>query len=63
MKNIKKMFEKFGIYPTQYPKYENPNDFALTFKKCSVLKNSPITYSNSTISSSPLNTSKENFNA
>lgn len=45
---IYKEYSKFDI--VNIPKYENPKKFASQFKRCSILKYSNITYSNTTSS-------------
>ncbi len=41
----KKGMEKIGIIRTQYPYYDNPDDFASRFKRCTIYEYGNITYS------------------
>jgi len=47
MRNFENDFEKFHINLQDLPKYDNPNSFANSFKKCSLYEYGNISYSNS----------------
>lgn len=42
-------YKIFNIYENQIPKYDNPQDFAKRFKKCSILKDVNTVYTGNTI--------------
>ena len=46
-------YQKFNISPEQTPAYENPYQFAQTFKQCSVVEYKNIFYSNTTAVTEP----------
>ncbi|MBI5042853.1 MAG: hypothetical protein HZC10_03285 [Nitrospirae bacterium] len=49
MAKITKEYEKFNIPKEQIPSYKNPNQFAKTFKQCSIVEYKNISYSNTTV--------------
>lgn len=49
MDRIKQGFKQLGINESMYPEYKDAASFASGFKKCSILKDSNITYSSSSI--------------
>ena len=57
--NIKSVFKLLGIRKSDYPPYNNPEEFAGNFKKCSLLKPHETRQSNSTF----LDLKKEESNA
>lgn len=57
---IKRNYERFNVPEEQIPSYENPNEFAKTFKKCTILEYRNISYSNNTCQSAlPANKLKD----
>ena len=46
-KEISEYYKKLNISSQYYPKYTNPNDFAMKFEKCTIVKNSDVYYSSS----------------
>lgn len=53
---ITKGFQLLGISKEDYPAYSDPDSFATTFNVCSLLEDSEVTTSNSTVINSPVNT-------
>lgn len=47
-KEIYSMFNELGITSDKMPEYKDPETFAQGYKKCSILKDTPIVYSTST---------------
>ncbi|MFC1566215.1 hypothetical protein ACFL4A_00025 [bacterium] len=47
-KEINSYYKKFKISEDMVPDYQNPRDFALQFKRCTILKDVDTTYTNST---------------
>lgn len=45
--DYKKEMEKIGIEKNQYPYFNNPEDFASRFKRCTIYEYGNITYSDS----------------
>lgn len=43
--DYQKEMEKLGIDKNQYPYYDNPDNFASRFKKCTIYEYGNITYS------------------
>ena len=46
---INKGFQLLGLTEENYPEYSDPDSFAMNFKICSLLEDSDITTSNSSI--------------
>lgn len=45
MENYKNEMKKFNINENSFPKYNNAEDFAKSFKRCSIYKYGNISYS------------------
>lgn len=51
---IVKGFQLLGLSEKDYPVYSDPESFAITFKICSLLEDSDVSTSNSTVISTPV---------
>ncbi|MCD4813947.1 hypothetical protein K8S19_09685 [bacterium] len=48
MKNYEEEFKKFQLTKGNFPKYKDPESYAMRFKKCSIYKYVNISYTNTT---------------